>query len=397
MENKSYSYSSILLISRVLYISFSLQCFIDIGPKILILFCIWLLSELFLNSKNFFRVLKYRHYTYLFFFLVYLFIALLSSSPSVINNIVAFCSVISPLLMYDLCAIENNKRVRFIINVYTLVCVFNCLFSLYFMKSYGLINLRTYSSISNLSERFYLLRNSFQFTSGLSLIVPIYVYLFVHNDWKDRVKIKAIFLLLIIVFAYTVISAQFLTAILIMLFGSLIALMYENKKRLFVGFILASSALFVLPTIIIALNDSNKDYSVIVTRLEEINMTITGQGEETNDMDARNNLFLNSFNTFISNPIFGISVYKSSNLTNKEIGNHASWIDLLARYGLFAFLLFSMMYLHIKRQMRIYRLALIPFLFFVIGFLNPLWFFHTMSVVFFYSPLLLRIATTSKR
>ena len=387
---KAVSYNSILNLSRILFVIFSLQCFIDIGSKVLIFWGIWILSELLLNNRNLTRAIKHRHYYYLFFFCVYYVITLLVSSSPIISNLADFLAIVSPLLMYDLSTIENNRSSKVIIICYTIMCVLNCIYTYYFVSVFGLTNLRKYVGMTNLPEDFYLLKNSFKFVSGLSLIVPVYVYLFLQKKWKASPKFNTIILLLILIFAYTVIYAQFLTAILIMLFGSLMAFGYKNKKWFFIGGFSLVLSLLMLPVIIDALNDSSRNYSVIVTRLDEINATVWGNGGETNDMDARSNLRTNSLNTFMNNFIFGVSINKGTNLEYADVGNHASWIDLLAKYGLFALLLYKMMYIHIRKQMKVYKLYLIPFLFFILGFLNPLWFFQTISVVFLYAPLLLK-------
>ncbi len=391
-KNTSLS-NSFLNLSRILYITLSLQCFIDIGPNVLISWGIWLLAEFFFNGEHLSHVIRYRQYSYLLLFLVYLLIALfISGSSSVINNIAAFLEVVSPLLMYDLCVKENNKSSKELIICYTVVCVLNCFYSYYFLDVYGLSSMRKFMSVENLFEDSFLLRNSFKFTSGLSLIVPVYVYLYFQNKWKERPKLKITLLFLIVLFAYTVFKAQFVTAILIMFLGSLMALGYKNKMWFFIGGLTVIIVILILPSIIGALNNGSRNNTVVVNRLEEINSTIWGQGRDTEDLNTRSELSSNSFNTFINNPIFGVSLTKSSNLTYNDVGNHASWVDLLAKYGLFALLLFITMYLHIKKQMKVYYLSLVPLLFVILGFLNPLWFFQVMSVAFLYSPLLLKEA-----
>ena len=221
-------------------------------------------------------------------------------------------------------------------------------------------------------------------------------------DWSqygaENIITIVILLVLIIAYvicaflAYFVIKAQFMTAIVVMVSGVLFAFFHKRKGSIIV--IPVAALLFVFLFVafsdtLIQITDEN-DMTAVSQRLEEIQHITARNAEEAQDFSYRQDLTRTSFETFLEHPLFGVH-YKYESINEAKllsIGNHAEWVDSLAKYGLFGILLIYFIIKVILKQKRLIDTNIHYLLFIVLVFFNPIFSFYMVFTVFAYLPLL---------
>ena len=341
-------------------------------------------------------VLRQRRFAVLYVFLIFYF---LSSSFSVgavsaLNRVVAFMSVCSPILMYELLKrTKRSTRIRFVV-ILTIVLLFDVFLSFQYQRLLGVTTMR---DASILGDQYYIVYIAFNISYSLALIAPACLEIIKKQNKRISGNKKYVIVLgfLMVLFSLFLVRAQFMTAIILALLGYTFVMFYK-KKRLFrfligVGFAIVVFVL-VLPSIIDLLGNKKKYYDISY-RLEEIQSVLTGNEQNAVDIGSRQNLSMLSLETFIRNPIFGVNhrLVDDQHVIQQGVGNHASWPDSLALYGLFALLLFFFLFDSLKRQKNDMGSKLTMVLFIVLGFLNPLLFFPQLFSTFLYIPLLYQL------
>lgn len=177
-------------------------------------------------------------------------------------------------------------------------------------------------------------------------------------------------------FALLVFSALYMIAILLMIAGIGLALIYgypRSKQALIMIMILAVAVISYESIPVIIKEFSPEDTNVLMRRFDEIDSIISGNDvSKSEDLFSRLMLSLKSIETFLNNPVLGIgweSSYDFFELEKAGVGAHAEWFDIFACYGIFAVLL--VIYLYKSATSAVKRKNITLTLFVILGFLNP--------------------------
>lgn len=336
------------------------------------------------------------------FFIVFLLFYFLSTSigKDLFQGVVYtlyMMRVVSPILMYDIIRTCDCKTKRvfvlLLITIFILYAVWMFSLIMQYGVEFGLKN-SIYGTDSD--ER---VGSAFGYIYSLPILVATMIlfircYLQRKVSKKSRFKWVVIFISLSVValFTFLVISSLFMTATILLLLGVSLALFYHNGKHWIVkivGVIVLLSIIFVSQYETILNTVSLLGSSSTDQRVEEVFFLMTGRGNEAQDFSSRGELSNVSINTFLSYPVFGANHLAGFNRYDNElIGNHAEWFDMLALYGVFAFLLFSLIYHSLKKQYIDKGSNLPAYMYILTGFLNPIFCFTVNLVVFVIAPLI---------
>lgn len=199
-------------------------------------------------------------------------------------------------------------------------------------------------------------------------------------------------LLFSIVGTMLIFRAQYMTSVLLFLFGIYNALLFRFKlkeKLLFLlgGVIFGSFFYTYLPSLF-TLMGINED-SILFDRFGEISSLMSGDSHEAHDFAIRMGHILNTIKIFFENILFGVGHtcnYGYEQLETIGVGLHAEWFDLLAIYGCFSFFMYVFLYRICKLKMNKMNVAIFSFI--LMGFLNPLLQYQIFFVTFYMAPMI---------
>ena len=239
---------------------------------------------------------------------------------------------------------------------------------------------------------------SFGFIYSLVFICIVILGCFVEGIIN---KNKTLWIIIYSLFLITIFKASFMIA-LILLTGISLSVILRVKKfwhLLFLFLLIILFDVFCLPYISALLlflaNSVGSD--AVAQRLHELNQfIISGNIENTSDMGIRLKYIIMSLESFISSPLVGVGGFYGYDTRYFGIGGHSGFLDELARYGilgtlsLFIGLIANMKYVFKilnKKQKNIYLKCSIGF--FILGFINTIFFIHIFIVFFIVVPGLL--------
>jgi hypothetical protein len=190
------------------------------------------------------------------------------------------------------------------------------------------------------------------------------------------------------------ISASYATSLLLIFTGTLLVFLIRGKRSLFFGVVCTVIFLILFPKEIIGyfLIDVSHLFGtngVISTKFLDLAQGFVSEsvGSQTS---TRGQLYLDSLNTFLKSPLFGIYGPFGNSLSS-IVGGHSGWIDLLAYYGLFGSLpLFGAIFLNFRKHIKFYTnhpyqrfLITAQILFVIYGFINPVIYIYQLGFVMF--------------
>lgn len=325
-----------------------------------------------------------------YFFLVYYGVTLLINQTVLytISGMISMCQLFSPFLMYKLLR-EETKSLRWI--------VFLCITAI-FVSNYVACFSYMNSSFTGRGLRdvadFLLLKNTFFVVYSSAIFVPTIIY-FIHRTKDDMGTSKSIKVLLgyviCAILAYFVIQAQYMTAMVLMILGVVLAFSY-NRRGAIVVITFVTMIVYVLfvnyADDLIAISDQSGAAATSL-RIEELQHILSNDVSNAEDFSKRQGLTQSSFQTFMENPIIGTAYkYKDFEESKLYIGNHTEWVDTLARYGFFGLVLLYFLFKLIKKQRLIVGFSISYILFGIVGFLNPALHFYFICAIFLYIPLM---------
>ncbi len=226
----------------------------------------------------------------------------------------------------------------------------------------------------------------FTFVYELVLLIPLIIYMFKKNMINRWFAAG-----LVAVFGYTIIRAEYTTALLFFIL-SLILLFIPN---------LTTRKIYVLLGIFIVLFIFNVDYiagllrqlgqnaesEIFSTRLNELAVMLEG-GDAIDSGNAGNRveLYKRSFDTFVNTSFIG----RWGNRSAGSIGGHSFILDTVGQYGVLGIIVIFIMYATIYNlYMKPYKKEkFYPYLFYVylvaivLAFLNPKTYLFMFIVVF---------------
>lgn len=385
------AYLSLLFVS--VYISLEMLN-IEVSNSILYgTFGLWLGSIVCFDSSRVNNIVSNKKYLFFILFLCFYFISSLFviDIGTAFNRIISFSTIFSPILMYDY-YYRMGKRFRlYVIFIFIILLLIDIPVLWNTIQESGL-GLRVGNS------DYYRIKNSFNLSYSFAILAPAITYIIANILRGNNYNKKWVLLLIVIDIGIVALVAMsmFVTAIVITIIGVILAFIYKTRNwivKSIVAVVLAS-IFFVsfFDSIIGFISDStvNLTTRALEERVDEINLLLTGEYSQAEDLNDRSNLGLKSLETFVANPLFGIN-HKAVNyesMVDLYLGNHSSWIDSLARYGLFALLLFSFLIRSGQRISKECKSSYALFAFATVGLFNPVFYFPQMSVTFLFIPFL---------
>lgn len=300
--------------------------------------------------------------------------------------------------MYDILR-KQSVGLDLLIKSFVIIVLFNVPFLIHAMNQYGL-GLRL---IDKTQDEF--LNNAFGWAySWVFISVGLFYFLFNKESFpklRYKKKVSLFLLVFLLVGIYIVIRSLYMTAILLLIVGFILAVVIGRLKSLFVPLIFVIFGLFALVYLIatygIDLPFLNDEHNMLLSRVDEVSLILQGNIDSAADFGSRNELFNNSLKTFKDNFLFGINHEISDFGNYKEviIGGHSEWVDNLAKYGLFSLLLvFFLIKSVLVSKPRLWCVYIILFL---LGFFNPSLQFPMIFTVFLMMPIIFRYQLENKQ
>lgn len=388
LESNKYMKTRIV-ITNILFI---IALFFKIGGGIFsnigyVLFALYLVIMFFLFGKeilaSFFNSSTVSIYIFLFF-------VFLTSGLNV-NTCLALFFTFMPCMLIDakrkiLLRSENTRAVE-------KMCFFTILGILMYYSYQSLVVLESNPMalrhlVSEAKDDNIIVGGGFALPYSMAILCPFLL----HGSRQMASVLERYFVYVVIaVGSYLVFRALFTTALLLMIIGYVIVILgrVSSKKRIRVfvfGGLLLILFIQVLPLMTQYFLD--QDFNVVGRRLQEISNMMNGNtGNDDGDLQSRINLSLRSIETFFNNPIWGIGPsvkYDYFEMEKSGVGSHAQWFDIFAIYGLFAILIVT--YLR-KVSKSISQNNITLKLFVILGFLNPIFIFTIVFVVYYIVPM----------
>lgn len=232
----------------------------------------------------------------------------------------------------------------------------------------------------------------FIYSGTFLLLATFYSILRGKNLFSLKSKILMIFA--IVVIFLMLLKASFATSLLISFCGLFLILFVRGKLTLIVSFLFTVIFLTFISESLIAnflLSIANffSENPILKEKFTDLASTFVNSsfdGQAGNRMD----LYVSSLKVFLENPFFGI-YGPFGNQNASLVGGHSGWLDLLAYYGLFTSIpLFIALYYNFKIQYSLLKkskfhvyLAILYFLIFVFGLINPILYVYEIGFVLF--------------
>lgn len=138
------------------------------------------------------------------------------------------------------------------------------------------------------------------------------------------------------------------TALLLSVLCSVIVIVnriYRKSKVIILVMFISLILLLMSSTFIIDMISRTESENIyLFQKINDLYISLS-TGSTVGQVDYRNELYITSLNTFLSNPLFG---WAKDNGSRTVIGEHSFFIDYLAYYGIFALLYFISWYKHYK-------------------------------------------------
>jgi hypothetical protein len=396
---------------KLTLIPFIIYIFLKIGDSntdsltqiTLVLFYLWIGSVFLFKRKAVIQILRQRLYLVLFFFLLFLFFgyAYANGIFTTIKGMGAYLQVFSPIFMYEfyskyLSRITKRNLILFTLCIY----IFYSYQTLQYLESNPLAS-RDMVSVGVTDSL--LIGGGFSLAYGFSILIPILLYLTVnHSKFKNYFFVSNLFTriliyLLVFVFFVVVYRSMFAISFLIMIFGGLYALINMNKSKgssfikFFVIILISLFGLFFANKFMSFLNNYLDSLDTVISQKLSVILNLNDYGsiESTGSLGARIELYLQSLYVWLDNPFFGIAhlyEFDTTKMVGAGLGNHSEWLDVLAKHGLFSFLLLIYLFYPRKAYMNNQGFKFAFVLFIIAGFINPMNLFNIYFVVYFCAP-----------
>jgi len=175
------------------------------------------------------------------------------------------------------------------------------------------------------------------FVYYLLLLIPILVK-------KIREKRNLLELVVLICSVYCVIRSEYTTALLIMLVTGCAILFVIGKNKLLkvISIAIAVVCIFFWKDILIFAGSLVGDSFFVEQRINML-LDYNETGATEGDMAERQDLYMQSLNSFLSNPLFG-GFFSS----NTHVGGHSEILDYIGHSGLIGLGVLSLMYKNLK-------------------------------------------------
>lgn len=348
-----------------------------------------LICMLFCSSTFFSTFFNQNSFT-LYLFLLYFLIGSLFDLGWTVTIFVSF----SPLLFCDFFVKEysrvsgEGKALEYFVFFVLLLFVFLSITTIKYLINEPLMLRR----LAQEDDSSLIIGGCFALPYAMVILCP-----FLFSKIKHFHGIQKLFVIFVIILetAYVILST-YTTAILLLVFGYIYVFTRSlpKKRRIIIVALLGVSLLsipVILPFVIGLFSSGSGDADIVAIRLNElleISQGVDASNAGRGDVGSRIDLSVSSIMAFIHNPIFGVGPsvnFDFFELAKVGVGQHAEWLDNLAKYGLFSFLLIIYLRLYSKRKYNKNNVA-IP-LFVILGFFNPILFYTIFFTTFFFAPI----------
>lgn len=379
----------------LVYLAMQLLCILPNDNRRQIVFFMWFICSYSAYTPVVSKTLRMKETVPLYIFCLFYGVTMMYRHDVVysVSAVLSMFELFSPFLMYRILRIETSFMRRIVFLAITAIVIANVTVCYIYMNfsitHYGLRDI----------EEFMEYKNTFFLVYSVAILVPFIIYYLSHQEktkkkwfknFKTLIALGACLILILFI-----LQAQFMTAIVLMLTGGVLAFVYKRRGALVAVPIAAALVLGLFSAFsddLIRIADNN-DATAVSSRIEELQHILSNNAENADDYSIRQDKSQSSLQTFIENPIIGV-FYKYKDMNEAKhygIGNHAEWLDTLAKYGLFGILLFVFIYKAIKKQRLAVGTNIHYILFGVLGFLNPVLGFYLVCSVFLYMPLLNKV------
>ncbi len=179
------------------------------------------------------------------------------------------------------------------------------------------------------------------------IYTSVLMVIFIATNWTDlyvnaKKTDKAILLVYLITSIFTVLLAEYTIAVIMLIFGVLLAFVTRNgfKMSTFFAFMVAPIVLFLtLELALMGLIESQLLGQTITSRLDEILSVINGNISQAADFSSRLSLYYKTIKALPSTIVTG--AYEMGASGRELLGMHTEWIDRLALYGAIRFVPFA--------------------------------------------------------
>lgn len=365
----------------------------------LLFFVAWFMVSWIAFPMVFKEASSQRRYHFLIIFLVFYFLSSTFGKNLFQGTIYTLymMRVVSPILLYDIIRRSTIKIQRLFVITLLGIFVLYAYWMYQIINNYGAeLGLKNSVMGNNTDQH---IASVFGYIYSLP-ILAVSMILYIRTIFKKKRgqnKLLAwgrivLFLFFFVVFSVLVFKSLFMTATVLLIIGIGIGLFYERGKRWIYKSLIAlalMSVVFVVQYDSISGNVSGLGSESTDQRIEEIYNVLTGKVNQTEDVTSRSGLRMTSFYTFLNHPLFGANhLVGFDRYDNKLIGNHAEWFDLLALYGIFALLIFYLVYKTLKLQYKDTGCYAPAIIYVCTGFLNPMFIFTVNLTMFVICPLL---------
>ena len=258
-------------------------------------------------------------------------VANIGNVSDIIAGYVAFWSFVFVFEFYLI--LEDYNAIKIItIVLITIICVTG-LTTIVASLTYPNISKNTYKDSttgSNIANSLNV--GGFDYIAGLSIVVPMFMYLLF-------IKKKKVFILPLVICLVAVFMSGFAIDFLVLAVG-IVMFIFSNRNmklsagKMLLAFIVIIAAIFVIKYsmgLITIITNSNEHLG---SRMAELQAMLNGELNDGTDLSYRIELYLRSLNSFFKSPLWGVGPYYYEG--GHGLGNHSQLFDDLGRFGIIA-------------------------------------------------------------
>lgn len=378
------------------------------------LLLIWTVIASIEDSKSFYIALRGKETRYLFLFLAYYFFTGILESDFIymMTYIGVYIMIYTPYVqcIYYLNR-GNDREILFIVKYSLFGWIILSVASIAFymvIPSAARMLAADFNAFDNLY-----IGGGYAIAFGSALLLVYFVSLICSDTLSKKYKVYS--LTFVCMLFFLLFKTESTTTLIAASLGSLYC-MYEKMKNseykilfytlsvLLIIFIMSGGLEYVLSYISSSTDvESENLYSRRFNRIGEKLLSFGSNSTSTDDnyVDERWGLVVESFNTFLENPIFGIG-YKVGNVFAKlesiGIGTHSEICDLLAQFGILGSFFFYKYFISAYRRVNIGHINKgIIITLFIMALMNPFHYFHGFYVLFLLVPMIRTLTLNSQK
>ncbi len=381
------------------------------------LFAAWILIAIVEDMDSFDKAFNNKTVVWVMLFLVYFFFTSLVNGDIIntLKYITKYILLFACVFQFKYYKARNNPReLKFIVICTLIVWAFFAIKAIAFYIAFP-------SAARTLASDFYAFDNiaiggGYAIAFGSAILC---VYLFERFINRNILKksLKLIFFALIIIFFYLLIKTESTLTLISCTLGLILSIIRKmwrndgtrgNLSKIIMTILLVSASIGVLLNTqeigewIIKMTKNGMDNTIIrrFNRIGEKMIYSSTGSTYRNYVDERIGYIIQSWNTFLKNPIIGVG-FKSGNIfSNLEItglGMHSAICDLLAQHGILGSIPFIMFFIKgLKKECWVYYNTYIVTMLFMI-IVNPFEYFHAYMVMFTLIPMIDMLINSSNQ